>query len=163
MLELLLLMGLGALALRPEKKDTLIITDDPDTGRGLEGGGIITSGLDIDLDEGKIERYPTSGLDNEDWGGVDDIGGVPIAVPNKEGDTTTNVTTTGTTPLSDKYIKEVSDTRDKVIKSIISGADRRYPQTLDPRTRLPARGTLTSQKLETGQISGLGRVTESTS
>jgi hypothetical protein len=77
MFQLLLFLGLGYLALKPPKvkKDTLVITDDPEVAKGLKGGGMISqSNLDIDLTEGQdVETY--SAETNEEWGGTDDIGG----------------------------------------------------------------------------------------
>lgn len=77
MFQLALLLGLGYLALKPPKvkKDTLVITDDPEVAKGLKGGGMISqSNLDIDLTEGlDMETYKAEA--NEEWGGTDDIGG----------------------------------------------------------------------------------------
>ena len=158
MFQLLLLLGLGYLATRPTKtkKDTLVITDDPKTARGLRGGGVMqvpNVDLDIDLTEGQAEDYASP---NREWGGTDDIGGSTIPVkPDTTGlggggsSPVDRPETTGSRDVGVSYIKDLTGKTDTLITALKKdkGTAIKYPKyDVSSASTTARRGTTKSGK-----------------
>jgi hypothetical protein len=107
--EIAMLGGLGYLLTRKNKKDTIVITDDPEVAGQL--GGMTPIGVGLTQDELDKGDYDTSEGNDDGWGGTDDLGDgsnvrVPYSAPSRPYNSTTFGGTFGSTSTT-KDIKEV--------------------------------------------------------